>query len=92
MTDVASAEAAATTNWRSYDGNVLPGFKFHVIFFPALLGLSLVLPVMLCYCCLSRSRIVPYTPPNYMGGDLSRFPTSASSMSAGCCCFGVTWG
>lgn len=69
----AAAELAATTNWRLYDGPIAIENQWHVILPVVLLALSLVLPGALCYFCLSRSRIVPYTPPNHgYGGNFGR--------------------
>lgn len=68
MSDVATAELAATTDWRTYDGPVTSEHIFKVVFFPVAMVLFLVLPTALCYCCLSRGRVVPYTPPNHWGG------------------------
>ncbi|KAJ4388969.1 hypothetical protein N0V93_006431 [Gnomoniopsis smithogilvyi] len=67
MTTAAVAAEAETTNWRTYDGGVLPDFLGIAVAFPVMMGLFLVLPAALCYCCLARGRVVPYTPPN-MGG------------------------
>ncbi|CAN8095829.1 unnamed protein product [Discula destructiva] len=68
VTIVESAAEAATTDWRTYDGDVVPALRFRVIFLPILLAATLVLPALLCYICLARGRIVPYVPPNYNGG------------------------
>lgn len=61
------AAGAATTDWTTYDGVVPQHFMFIAVFFPVAMGLFLVLPAALCYCCLARGRITPYSPPNMAG-------------------------
>lgn len=68
MSTAAVAAEAQTTNWRTYDGGVLPDFMGIAIAFPVVMAVFLMLPAALCYCCLSRGRVVPYTPPNMSGG------------------------
>lgn len=87
MSDSATAIAAATTNWRTYDGVVPQKFIPYVVFFPLLMATCIVLPTALCYCCLARGRPTPYSPPNAPGLGTtsprgSPFPSSSSSSSS----------
>lgn len=68
MSAVAAAEAAATTNWRLYDGPVPADLLFWVILLPSAMGLLLLAPVLVCYFALSRGRVVEYSPRNMPGG------------------------
>ncbi|PSR94297.1 hypothetical protein BD289DRAFT_480608 [Coniella lustricola] len=70
-TAAAVAADAATTNWASYDGAVPARFTFYAVFFPVAMALFLALPAAICYGCLARGRVVPYSPPNAYG-DLDR--------------------
>lgn len=72
MSTAAVAADAATTNWATYDGAVPARFTFYAVFFPVLFALCLVLPATICYACLARGRVVPYSPPNAYG-DLGTF-------------------
>lgn len=75
MSTTAVAIEAETTNWRTYDGAVLPDFVGIAVAFPVIMGIFLLLPAAICYCCLARGRVVPYTPPNMVGaGSYGRFP------------------
>lgn len=66
MSDAVAADAA-TTDWRTYDGGVPPRFMFYAVFFPVVMAVILAAPVAICYCCLSKGRVVPYSPPNVAG-------------------------
>lgn len=61
------AAEAATTDWTTYDGVVAPQFMFHAVFFPVAMLVFLMVPAAICYCCLARGRVTPYTPPNMAG-------------------------
>lgn len=82
MSDSTTADAAATTDWRTYDGPVAPQFIFHVVFFPLLMAICIMLPTALCYFCLCRSRPVPYSSPNSPGMGTTSF-TSRSGGGGG---------
>lgn len=86
MSESATADAAATTDWRTYDGVVSPQFIFHVVFVPLLLATCIVLPTAVCYLCLCRRRPVPvYSSPNSSppGTTCSRFHPSTRSGGGG---------
>lgn len=78
-----TADAAATTDWRTYDGPVAPQFLFHVVFFPLLIAICIMLPTALCYFCLCRSRPVPYSPPNSPGMGTTSFTSRSGSGGGG---------
>lgn len=74
------AAEAATTDWTTYDGVVAPQFMFYAVFFPLAMAAFLLLPAAICYCCLARGRLTPYTPhtPPNMGGAFGMlFPPSS---------------
>lgn len=77
MSTTATADAAATTDWRTYDGPVVQSLMFYAVFFPIVMAAFLALPGAICYCCLSRGRITPYTPPN-VGGLGTKFPSDSN--------------
>lgn len=73
-------EAAATTDWTTYDGEVPQRFMFYAVFFPVVMGVFLIFPAAICYCCLAGNRVRPYTPPNIPGGPgFGRQPFPISS-------------
>lgn len=85
MSTTTAAADAATTDWTTYDGGVLPDFVGIAVVFPVAMAIFLVLPAAICYCCLSRRRVVPYAPPNMVGGgDLGRPPPPSDEGS-------ITW-
>lgn len=73
------AAQAATTDWTTYDGVVPQKFMFYAVFFPLAMALFLMLPAAICYCCLARGRVTPYTPPNMAGAFGMLFTPSSSS-------------
>lgn len=80
MSDIAAAEAAATTDWRTYDGPVAQQFMFYVVFFPLVMGICILLPMAACVCCLSKGRPAPYMRANAPGG----LGTPNTTRSGGC--------
>lgn len=84
MSTAAVAAEAQTTDWRTYDGGVLPDFLGIAVVFPVAMAIFLVLPAALCYCCLSRRRLVPYQPPNMVGGSGGLGMCSRRWLEEGC--------
>lgn len=82
MSDTATADAAATTDWRTYDGVVPQKFIFYVVFFPLLMAACIALPTALCYLCLSRGRPTPYSQPNEPGFGTPT-PTTTTTRKSG---------